>query len=76
MPIRADFVGKNIPTHEGEHVAVRLKEVDNTLVIMEQKANVQAGKGGGLPSTYTKIKLPNGTIKETYGERYGRPTDS
>lgn len=29
LPIRADFVGKNIPTHEGEHVAVRLKEVDN-----------------------------------------------
>jgi len=29
MPIRADFVGKNIPTNEGEHVAVRLKEVDN-----------------------------------------------
>ena len=27
--IRADYVGKNIPTHEGEHVAVRLKEVDN-----------------------------------------------
>ena len=29
MPIRADYVGMNIPTHEGEHVAVRLKEVDN-----------------------------------------------
>ena len=28
MPIRADYVGMNIPTHEGEHVAVRLKEVD------------------------------------------------
>ena len=28
LPIRADFVGKNIPTHEGEHVEVRLKEVD------------------------------------------------
>ena len=28
MPIRADFVGKNIPTHEGEHVKVLLKEVD------------------------------------------------
>jgi len=54
----------------------QLKDVDNTMVIMEQKANVQAGKGGGLPSTYTKIKLPNGTIKETYGERYGRPTDN
>jgi|TARA_R110002020_G_scaffold158508_2_gene341744 hypothetical protein len=54
----------------------QLKDVDNTLVVMEQKANVQAGNGGGLPSTYTKIKLPNGTIKETYGERYGRPTDN
>lgn len=29
LPIRADFVGKNIPTHEGEHVEVLLKEVDD-----------------------------------------------
>lgn len=28
MPIRADFVGKNIPTHEDEHVKVLLKEID------------------------------------------------
>jgi len=28
MPIRADFVGKNIPTHEGEHVSVLIQEVD------------------------------------------------
>ena len=28
LPIRADFVGKNIPTHSGEHVAVRLLESD------------------------------------------------
>ncbi len=28
MPIRADFVGKNIPTHSGEHVKVFLKEID------------------------------------------------
>ena len=28
MPIRADFVGKNIPTHDGEHVKVMLKEID------------------------------------------------
>lgn len=28
MPVRADFVGKNIPTHEGEHIHVQLKEVD------------------------------------------------
>ena len=29
LPIRADFVGKNIPTHEGEYLKVRLKEIDN-----------------------------------------------
>ena len=28
LPIRADFVGKNIPTNAGEHVAVKLKESD------------------------------------------------
>ena len=28
MPIKADFVGKNIPTSDTEHVLVRLKEVD------------------------------------------------
>lgn len=30
MPIKADFVGKNIPTHEGEHVKVQFKEIDGT----------------------------------------------
>ena len=28
MPIRADYVGKNIPTAAGESVEVRLAEVD------------------------------------------------
>tara|TARA_B100000579_G_scaffold153631_1_gene124807 strand:- start:300 stop:842 length:543 start_codon:yes stop_codon:yes gene_type:complete len=29
LPIRADFIGKNIPTNSGEHVDVRLHESDN-----------------------------------------------
>tara|TARA_B100001250_G_scaffold393255_1_gene395853 strand:- start:3965 stop:4504 length:540 start_codon:yes stop_codon:yes gene_type:complete len=29
LPIKADYVGKNIPTHEGEHVSVTLKETDD-----------------------------------------------
>lgn len=33
MPIRADFVGKNIPTHDGEHVKVMLKEVDGIDIV-------------------------------------------
>lgn len=28
LPIRADFVGKNLPTAKGEHVRVRLSEMD------------------------------------------------
>ena len=28
LPIRADFVWKNIPTHSGEHVEVHLEETD------------------------------------------------
>jgi pyrimidine operon attenuation protein/uracil phosphoribosyltransferase len=29
LPIKADFVGKNIPTAEGEEVMVRMKEIDD-----------------------------------------------
>jgi len=29
LPIRADFVGKNIPTSKNEHVSVCLKEIDS-----------------------------------------------
>ena len=39
MPIKADFVGKNIPTNEGEHVNVYLHEVDGEdLVELRQYA--------------------------------------
>ena len=35
LPIKADFVGKNIPTHEGEHVEVNFLEIDGKdLVIL------------------------------------------
>ena len=52
----------------------QFKEVDRTFEILEQKAGVATT--GGLPSTYTKIKLPSGSIKESYGERYGKPDNS
>jgi len=29
LPIRADYVGKNIPTSKDEHISVCLKEIDN-----------------------------------------------
>lgn len=39
LPIRADFVGKNIPTSHKEVIAVRLEEIDgqNKVVIMEEE---------------------------------------
>lgn len=39
LPIRADFVGKNIPTSKKENVEVRLQEVDEKeeVVILEKK---------------------------------------
>jgi len=39
LPIKADYVGKNIPTNEGEHVNVMLKEVDgkDAIVLMSYK---------------------------------------
>jgi len=52
----------------------QFKEVDRTFEILEQKVGVATKDG--LPSTYTKIKLPSGTIKESYGERYGKPNNS
>lgn len=39
LPIRADFVGKNIPTSSNEQIDVRLKEIDNAdSVILERRA--------------------------------------
>jgi pyrimidine operon attenuation protein / uracil phosphoribosyltransferase len=38
LPIRADYVGKNIPTHENEIVHVHFKETDKKdEVVVSQK---------------------------------------
>ena len=39
LPIKADYVGKNIPTHEGEHVSVTLTEIDglDNVVLMRER---------------------------------------
>ena len=50
-----------------------LKDAEVVSKVLEQKPEVRTQ--GSLPSTYTKIQLRNRTIKETYGERYGKPTD-
>jgi pyrimidine operon attenuation protein / uracil phosphoribosyltransferase len=38
LPIRADFVGKNVPTSLNEKVEVRLKEMDGEDVVKLEKA--------------------------------------
>ena len=39
MPIKADYVGKNIPTNDGEHIAVRLEEIDKKDAVLIIKHN-------------------------------------
>ena len=34
LPIRADFVGKNVPTSLGEHVKVQLRETDGVDAVL------------------------------------------
>ncbi len=39
LPIRADYIGKNLPTAAGERIRVRLKETDNAsdMVLLEKE---------------------------------------
>ena len=45
MPIRADYVGKNLPTSRDEEVAVRLKEIDgrDEVAIIKDMGQPQCG---------------------------------
>ncbi len=42
LPIRPDYVGKNLPTAQSERVQVRLKEIDgvDAVVILEEQAQI------------------------------------
>jgi pyrimidine operon attenuation protein/uracil phosphoribosyltransferase len=58
LPIRADYVGKNVPTRKDEDVQVRLSEVDGEDVAVlaeridpDDAAAVAAGRGTGEPAT-------------------------
>ena len=47
LPIRADFVGKNLPTSEDQVVKVRLSERDgDDAVVVSDKAEEASGEGG------------------------------
>jgi pyrimidine operon attenuation protein/uracil phosphoribosyltransferase len=44
LPIRADFVGKNLPTHRQERVTVRLVEVDGRDAVVIERPVGPAGR--------------------------------
>lgn len=47
LPIRPDYVGKNVPTSRNETVAVRLSQIDGeTAVYIGDKENDTEQKGG------------------------------
>jgi pyrimidine operon attenuation protein/uracil phosphoribosyltransferase len=47
LPIRPDYVGKNLPTAPGERVNVRLEEIDGSDEVAIQAAAAKAGTRGG-----------------------------
>lgn len=51
LPIRADYVGKNVPTSLQETVEVRLEEIDGSdeVLIKKIEANKKAKKGRAVP---------------------------
>jgi len=53
LPIRPDYVGKNLPTSSREHVAVRLEETDGKdEVVIEEPTDGNAGsrdRGNATP---------------------------
>jgi pyrimidine operon attenuation protein/uracil phosphoribosyltransferase len=58
LPIRADYVGKNVPTRKDEDVQVRLSEVDGEDVAVlaeridpEDPAAISAGRGTWEPAS-------------------------
>lgn len=40
LPIRADYVGKNVPTSQGDYVVVHLKEIDDKDEVFVEKGKV------------------------------------
>jgi pyrimidine operon attenuation protein/uracil phosphoribosyltransferase len=47
LPIRPDYVGKNLPTATGERVNVRLEEIDGRDEVAIVPAGATAGAGAG-----------------------------
>ncbi len=50
LPIRADHVGKNVPTSREEVVRVRVEEVDGEDAVDIEQAHVPAGAGAAGPA--------------------------
>ncbi len=49
LPIRPDFVGKNIPTARAEHVSVRLHELDGDDCVVISSSPEQSAAAAGAP---------------------------
>ena len=45
LPIRADFVGKNVPTSRTQQVKVRLAEIDGTDEVVVTEGDLLSGQG-------------------------------
>jgi len=57
LPIRADFVGKNIPTAHDEQVDVRLKEIDKTDSVVIERRSKRKTRRAAKDSSFIDLDL-------------------
>ncbi len=67
LPIRADYVGKNVPTSRSEDVAVRLTEVDGTDAVLLRRPESAAEPAAGDSRPSEKPDHPDGTSSGATG---------
>jgi hypothetical protein len=60
LPIRPDYVGKNVPTSRDERVRVRLREVDGEDGVILSRGNGGSRANGGGPRADAPAGNPEG----------------
>ena len=75
LPIRADFVGKNVPTSRDEDVQVRLREEDGTdeVVLVPRKATGPRAPSGAPARSATPAPAEPESEEDAEGEAVSFP---
>jgi len=74
VPIRADFVGKNVPTARGEQVEVRLEEIDGVDEVVLLRRDESGPAPPSAPKPPKPPTAPRPAERAASGTRSGTPS--